>query len=137
MFIGVTRSGFEIGICAGLDQMPCALDAAFARRVEQRREPTLVHVLGPRFLDDLALPLADDAARIEVGAARREQLDHLGLALRGSPHQCRLPAPVLCRVDVGARVEQELGSVDVARPGHGHERRLALVVLGIRIGACV
>ena len=66
------RSGIlEIEIGAGRDQVPRALDAALARGIEQRREAALVHVLRPRLGDDLALPLADDAARVEVGAAAR------------------------------------------------------------------
>ncbi len=60
---------FEIGIGAGRDQVPRALDTAFARGIEQRREPALVHVFRTRLGDDLAFPLVDDAARVDVGAA--------------------------------------------------------------------
>ena len=127
----------EIGIGAGRDQVPRALDAAFARGVEQRREAALVHVLRPRLGDDLALPLADDAARVEVGAVRGQKLDHLGLALRRGPHQRRLAAPLFFGVDVGARLEQPPGGLDVAAARDGHQRRLAFRILGVGIGAGV
>ena len=126
---------FEIRIGAGRDQVPRALDAALASGIEQGGEAALVHVLGTRLGDDLALPLTDDAARVEVGALRRQELDHLGLALRGRPHQRRLPAPVFPGVDVGARLEQPPGRVDVAAAGDGHQRRLTFRIPGIGIGA--
>jgi len=79
-----------------------------------------------RLGDDLPLPLADHAARVQVGAFRGEELHHLGLALRGRPHQRRLTAPGFLGVDVGAGLEQESGRVHLARPRHRHQRRLAL-----------
>ncbi len=78
---------FEIRIGAGRNQMPRALHAALAGGIEQRSETAFVHVLGTRFGDDLAFPLADDAARVDVGAPGGEELHHLRLALRGGPHQ--------------------------------------------------
>ena len=96
---------FEIGIGAGRDQVLRTLDTALASGIEQRGEAALVQVFGTRLGDDLAFPLADDAARIDVGAAGGQELNHLGLALCGRPHQRRLSAKVFFGVNVGARIQ--------------------------------
>ena len=59
---------FEIWIGPGRDQVSRALNTALAGGIEQRSETTLVQVLGTWLCDDLAFPLADDTARVEVGA---------------------------------------------------------------------
>ena len=118
----------QIEIGAAGDELLRALDAAFARRVQQRREAALVHVLRPRLADDLALPVAHGAVRVDVGTARDQELDHRRLLLRGGPHQRRLLTPELDRVDVGARVEQQRSRFDIARARDGHQRRLAFGV---------
>ena len=112
------RHGFgvrQVDVGAAGEQALDALEATAASGVEQRREAAVVHVLGPAFGRDAALPGAHGAARIDVGARADQEIDHLGLHLRRRPHQRRLPAPCLGRVDVGARVEQQLGGGDVAR----------------------
>src|SRR5262249_58637470 len=57
----------ETGIAPRRDQVARALDTALPRGIEQGRETAFVHVFGARLGDDLAFPLADDAARIHVG----------------------------------------------------------------------
>jgi hypothetical protein len=96
--------------------------------------PPLVQVFGARLGDDLAFPRADDAARIEVSTAGGQELDHVGLTLRGGPHQGRLSAPAFFRIDVGAGIQQPPGRVDMAAAGHCHQRRFAFRILGIGIG---
>ena len=111
---------FEIGISTRGDQVPRTLDTAFARCVQQGREATLVHIFRTRLGDDLAFPLADDAARIDIRASRGEEFDHFGLALRRGPHQCRLLAPRFFGVDVGTRVQQALRRFSLAAAGDRH-----------------
>ncbi len=124
---------FEILVGAGSDQMARALDAAFARRVEERGEAALVHVLGTRLGDDLALPLTNHAARVQIGTVGGEELDHLGLALRSRPHQRCLSAEVLFGVDIGTGFEQPLRRIDLAGSRDRHQRRFTLGVPGIGI----
>ena len=110
----------EIGVGLGLQQVPRTFDATFARSIQQGRETTFVQIFGTGFGDDLAFPLADDAARIDVRAPRGEELDHLGLALRGGPHQRRLFAPAFFAVNVRAGIQQPLRRFDFAAACHRH-----------------
>ena len=57
----------------------------------QRRKATLVHILGARLLNHLAFPLIDLAVIVQARVLRREELHHVGLALRGGPHQADCP----------------------------------------------
>ena len=61
-----------------------------------------------------------------------EQLDHLGLTLRGRPHQGRLPTEILFRVHEH-RFQQPLRRIDLAGAGDGHQWRLALRILEVSI----
>ena len=79
-----------------------AVDAAFARGKEQRRQPAGRPVDGARLGRHLPLPVVHRRARVDVGAARDQLPDHRRLPLRDGPHQRRLAAPLLHRVDVGA-----------------------------------
>src|SRR5207247_281274 len=78
------------------------------------------------------LPLA---ARVDVGALRRQKLHHVGLALRSRPHQRRLPAECFFGVDVGARLDEHLRRVHLAAARSRHQRRLAFRVLRVGVGA--
>ncbi len=84
---------FGIGIGAGGEQVLDTGRATFPRGIVQRGEAALVHVLRARFLDDLALPLIDLAVIVQVRAIRRQELHHVGLALRGGPHDARIVRP--------------------------------------------
>ena len=79
-----------------------ALDAAFARRVQQRREAAGRPVL--RRGSAVTWRCQSLTARARVRRPRRaaRAADHRGLALRGRPHQRRLPAPLLARIDLRA-----------------------------------
>ncbi len=99
MFISARTSGvvpcrvFEVDVRLALDELADALDATFSCRVEQRREAATIHVFGAAFRGDLAVPVSDDAARVDVGAFGDEQLDHRGMALSRGPHESGLLAP--------------------------------------------
>ena len=97
----------EVDVRAAFHELARAIDAAFARGVQQRREAAAVHVLRPRLRQDAPLPIALETARVGIGAVREQEPHHLGLALRGRPHERRLPAPLLFRVDVRTRFEQQ------------------------------
>ncbi len=101
----------------------------------QRREAALVHVLRARFLDDLAFPLIDLAVIVQVRVLRREELHHVGLALRGGPHDRGLSAPGFLRVDVGSRGKKRLGRVNLAAARGSHQRSFAVRSPEIGIGA--
>ena len=118
----------EVGVGPGREQVLRALDAALARGIQERGEAAAVHVLGTRLGDDLALPLADGAAGVEVGALRRQELHHLGLALRRGPHQRRLLAEGLAGVDVGTGLDEQPGGFDLAAARRRHQRRFTLGV---------
>ena len=88
----------QVQIGARLRQMPRAIDAPFAGRVEQRRQPARRPVDGAGLGGDLALPVVDLRPGVHVGAGLDERPHHGGLALGGRPHQGRLAAPLLHRV---------------------------------------
>ena len=130
------RSGSSrIGVGPCREQVLRALDAALARGIQEGGETAAVHVLGTRLGDDLALPLADGAAGVEVGALRRQELDHLALALRRGPHQRRLLAEGLAGVDVGTGLDEQPGGFDLAAAGRRHQRRFTFGVGEIGVGA--
>ena len=85
----------------------------------------------------LALRRRDRRLRLDVGAARDEQLDDVGMVFGDGPHQRRLRAHGVLRVDVGAAVEQQRDGLDVARSRRGHQRRLAAGSGGVHVGAGV
>ena len=126
---------FGIGIGAGGQQVLNAGRATFPRGIVQRGEAALVHVLRARLLDDLALPLIDLAVIVQVRALRREELHHVGLALRGGPHERGLLAPGFLGVDVGSRVQKRLGRVNLAGARGSHQRSFAIGSFEIGIGA--
>ncbi len=126
---------FGIGIGAGGEQVLNAGRATFPRGIVQRRKAALVHVLRARLLDDLALPLIDLAVIVQVRALRRQELHHVGLALRGGPHERGLSAPGFLGVDVGSRGQQRLGRVNLAAARGGHQRSFAVGSFEIGIGA--
>ena len=63
----------------------------------------------------LALRHRDRRLRLDVGAARDEQLDDVRMVFGDGPHQRRLRADRVLRVDGGAAVEQQRDRIDVAR----------------------
>ena len=111
---------------AGLEQRTHALEAALARGEQQRRQAAERPVHAPRLAGDLARPIVDDGARVDVGAMLDEQLDHRGLVLRRGPHERRLLAPALARVDVGAVLDEHFGGGRIAAAGDDHQRRLPI-----------
>ena len=125
----------EIEIGAAVDQRLDARNASLPRGIDQRREAAVIHVLLARLRGYPALPVPVGPVRILVGAVFDQQLDHLRLALRRRPHQCRLPAPAFLGVHIRAVLEQGLGGVQSARPRHHHQRHLTLVIRGIRLHA--
>ena len=74
----------------------------------------MIHVLGPSLGRDAALPVAHGAVGIHLGVMLDEKLHHLRLALRRSPHERSLAAPLLARVHLGAVTQEQLGSFEVA-----------------------
>ncbi len=71
---------------------------------------------------------------MHVCVVGKQRFDNLRMALRGSPHQGRLPSRG-ASVDVGAVAQQQLDDVAATRPCGNHERRLAPQQRAIRIGA--
>ncbi len=114
-----------------------ALAAVLARCIQQRREAATVQRLGAALGRGHALVVAHRAAGVDVGALRRQQLDHLRMPARHRPHQRRLPAEVLARIDLRARLQQQLRRLDVAGARDQVQRRLAIGVGGLRIGTAL
>ena len=126
----------QVQIGAGVGQILRAVDAAFARRVQQRRQSARRPVNGARLGGDLPLPVVDRRPGVDVGAGRDERLHHRGLALGGRPHQRRLPAPLFHGVDLGAPAQQRLRRIDTAGARDDHQRGLTVGVrrLDVRAG---
>ncbi len=132
---GLVRIG-PVDVRTRGQQFARAGDAAFARGIQQRREATAVHALGARLGSHAPLPLADRTAGAHIGAGLDQHLDHLGLALRGGPHQRRLPTPLLLGVHLGAGLQQQLRRIDLAGASHHHQCGLPFRIRRFHIRAC-
>ena len=97
---------FEVEVGTAGDEVLRALDAAFTRGIQQRRKAAMVHVLRARLGDDLALPLVDDAARVDVRPASTSNLTISAWLCAGAHISADCPPKAFLRVDVRACLDE-------------------------------
>ena len=116
--------------------MPRALDAPFARRVQQRRQPARRPVDRARLGGDLALPVVDRRARVDVGAGAIELAAPSPAGSAPTAHISAVwPRHCSTALTLAPLLEQQPRRVDLAGARHDHQRRLAVGVRRLDVGA--
>ena len=92
-------------------------ERALPRRVHQRRPPPCGRIVStPSSPNRSFAQVIVVRARVDVGAARDQQLDGLGMILGRGPHQRRFAERLFTGVRIGAVVEDQANGLGIARP---------------------
>ena len=118
------------------DQHLDAIDTAFARGEEHRCEAARWQPLVARLGRPLTLPGDDRGPRVDVGAGFNQRAHHVGVPLRGGPHERRLASPAVTGVERRTVRDQDLRGLDFSGMRAGMKRRLAVGAGRIRADAC-
>ena len=129
-----------VDVGARVEQQAGGVDAAVARREQQRGEPPGVEVLGAgrarRAAESRAAELPPgDRAGVDGRPVLQQHGGDVRLPVRGGPHQGGLPVLRLGGVDLGAVLDERPRRRGVARRRAAHERRLTGQKPAVRIRA--